>query len=62
MRTAEELRIQAEDCLKLAKRTNEYYARVTLKELAQRLQRDARQAERRERDMAASSKSKARAH
>ena len=52
MRTAEELRTQANDCLDLASRTAEYYARVTLKELAQRLNRDARQAERRERDMA----------
>jgi hypothetical protein len=53
MRTSEELRIQAKDCLQLANGTDEYYAKVTLQELAHSLHREARQAERRERDMAA---------
>lgn len=55
MPTPNELRLQAKECLELANRTNEYYVRVTLKELAQKLHRDARQAERRKRDLATSS-------
>jgi hypothetical protein len=54
MPTARELRAQAKECLELAERTNEYYVKVTLKELAQKLGRDAHQAERRKRDLATS--------
>jgi len=50
MPTSTELRIQAS--LELANRANEYYAKTTLQELAQRLNREARQAERRQRDLA----------
>jgi hypothetical protein len=55
MRTAQELRSQARDCLELAARASDDVARISLRELAQRLNRDARQAERRERDFAACS-------
>jgi hypothetical protein len=54
MRAASELKFQAKECLKLADRTNDYYARTVLIELAQRLNREARQAERRNRDLALS--------
>ncbi len=50
MPTARELRLQAKECLELSKSTNEYYVRVALAELARRLNREARQAERRERE------------
>jgi hypothetical protein len=56
MPTSMELRVQAQECLELANRTNEYYAKVSLKELAHKLNHDARQAERRQRDMASISK------
>jgi hypothetical protein len=52
MLTAKELRLQAKNCLEQADKTNEAYAKEALKSLAQRLNRDARQAERRERDLA----------
>jgi hypothetical protein len=55
-----ELRVQAKECPELANRTNEYYAKVALKELARKLHRDARQAERRQRDLASFSKRQAR--
>ena len=51
MATAKELRLQARECLDRSKATNEYYVRVALAELARRLAREARQAERRERDL-----------
>ena len=50
MPTTKELRLQAKECLELAKATNQYYVRIALTELAQKLNREARQAERRERD------------
>jgi F0F1-type ATP synthase membrane subunit b/b' len=50
MPTTQELRAQAKQCLELANRTSELYAKNALKELAQDLNRRARQAERRERD------------
>jgi hypothetical protein len=53
MQTATELRWQAKQCLELANATNEFYAKSALKELAQIFCRDAHQAERRERDLAA---------
>jgi hypothetical protein len=52
MQTATELRLQATQYLELANTTNEFYARTVLAELAHKLRRDARQAERRERDLA----------
>jgi hypothetical protein len=52
MRTPNELKFQAKECLELADRTNDHYARTVLIELAQRLHREARQAARRERDLA----------
>jgi hypothetical protein len=60
MPTPTELRVQAKECLELANKTNEHYAKVALKELSHKLHRDARQAERRERDMASFSKLQAR--
>ena len=53
MRTAKELRVQANECLELANRTSDLFAKEALKELAQSLNRQARQAERREHDLAA---------
>jgi hypothetical protein len=53
MRTARELRVQANECLELANRTSDLFAKETLKELAHGLNRKARQTERRERDLAA---------
>jgi hypothetical protein len=50
MPTVQELRAQAKQCLQLADRTSEFYAKNALKELAQALNRRARQAKRRERD------------
>ena len=50
MPTTKELRLQAQECLELAKATNQFYVRTALTELAQKLNREARQAERRERD------------
>jgi hypothetical protein len=47
MLTPKELRYWAKECLELANRTNEHYVKVSLKELAQKLHRDASQAERR---------------
>jgi hypothetical protein len=44
--------VQAKDCLELARNATDYYAKVVLKELAQKLQHDAHQAERRKRDLA----------
>ena len=52
MPTSNELRVQAKDCLELARNATDYYAKVALKELAQKLQHDAHQAERRKRDLA----------
>jgi hypothetical protein len=45
MPTPKELRLQAKECLELADKANEYYVRTALKELAQKLQREARRAE-----------------
>jgi hypothetical protein len=59
MPTTRELRAQAHDCLELANRTNEFFAKEALRELAQKLNRQARQVERRERDMGAQSKKQA---
>ena len=50
MPTVQQLRTQAKQCLELANRTNELYAKNALKELAQNLNRQARQAEHRDRD------------
>ena len=50
MPTTKELRLQAQECLELAKATNHFYVRTALTELAQKFNREARQAERRERD------------
>jgi hypothetical protein len=47
--------LKAKECLELANRTNEYHVKVSLKELAQKLNRDARKAERGKRDLAISS-------
>ena len=47
MPTPKELRLQAEEFLELADKANEFYVRTALKELAQKLHRDARKAERR---------------
>ena len=52
MPTPNELRVQAKECLELASRTSEHHAKVALTELAHKFHRDARQAERRERDLA----------
>jgi hypothetical protein len=52
MPTPMELRSQAQDCLELANRTEEHYAKSALQELARDLNRRARQTERRERDRA----------
>jgi len=53
MPTAKEYREQAKECMALANTASEFYARAALTELARKLSRDARQAERREGDMAA---------
>jgi hypothetical protein len=53
MPTAKELRVQAKECLELADTASEFYVRTALKDLAQKLSREARQTERRERDMGA---------
>jgi len=50
MPTVQQLRTQAKQCLELANRTNDLYAKNALKELAQNLNRQARQAEHRDRD------------
>ena len=52
MPTPKELRVQAKDCLELARNATDYYAQVVLKELAQKLKHDSHQAERRKRDLA----------
>jgi hypothetical protein len=52
--------VQAKDCLELARNATDYYAKVALKELAQKLQHDAHQAERRKRDFATYSNMEAR--
>jgi hypothetical protein len=46
MPTAKELRLQAKECLELARASNEYFVRTALTELARELHRQARQAER----------------
>ena len=51
MPTAKEYRLEAEACLKLAKRADEFYVKDALIELARDYERAAHQAERRERDM-----------
>jgi hypothetical protein len=51
MPTAMELRLQAKECLELAKAANEFYIKDALADLARKLCRDARQAERRSRDL-----------
>jgi hypothetical protein len=53
MPTAKEFRLQAKECLELADTTSEPYAGTALIELARKLNREAHQAERRERDMLA---------
>jgi hypothetical protein len=50
MPTAKELRLQAKECLQLAKAAREFYVRTALTEMARKFNREARQAERRERD------------
>ena len=45
MPTPKELRLHAKECLELADKADEYYVRTALKELAQKLQREARRAE-----------------
>jgi hypothetical protein len=50
MPTAMELRVEAKQCLELATTANDLYVKTALIELAQRLNRDAHQAERRTRD------------
>ena len=50
MPTVQQLRTQAKQCLELANRTNDFDARSALRDLAQALHRQARQAEHRERD------------
>jgi NH3-dependent NAD+ synthetase len=60
MPTSNELRVQAKDCLELARNATDYYAKIVLKELAQKLQHDAHQAERRKRDFATYSNMEAR--
>jgi hypothetical protein len=55
MPTAKEYRVQAKECMALANTTEDFYVRRALTELARKLGRDARQAERREGDMAARS-------
>jgi hypothetical protein len=62
MPTAKEFREQAKECKALASTTNEFYVRTALTELARKLSRDARQAERREGDMAARSNLQAQQH
>ena len=52
MPTATELRSQAKECLQLANRTNEFHVKTALTELARKLNREAHQAERRQRDTA----------
>jgi hypothetical protein len=52
MPTAKELRLQAKDCLELADKVHEYYAKAALTEIARELTRAAHQTERRERDFA----------
>jgi hypothetical protein len=48
-----EYRFQAIECLKLADEAKEFYVKDALIELARKLNRDARQAERRARDFSA---------
>jgi hypothetical protein len=60
MPTPNELRVQAKDCLELARNATDLYAKAALKELAQKLQHDAHQAERRKRDLAIYSNMEAR--
>jgi hypothetical protein len=48
MHTHMELWFQAKQCLELARGTNEYYAKVALRELARKFKRHARRAERRQ--------------
>jgi hypothetical protein len=62
MPTANEYRAQAKECMALANTSEEFYVRTALTELARKLNRDARQAERREGDMAVRSKLQARQH
>ena len=62
MPTAKEYRAQAKECMALANTTKEFYARTALTELARKLNRDARQAERREGDTAARSNLQAQQH
>jgi hypothetical protein len=50
MRTVEELRVRAKQCLELANRASEFDTKNALKELARELSRQAHQAERGERD------------
>jgi hypothetical protein len=52
MPTARELRLQAKECLELADTEHEFYVKAALTDLARRLNRDARQDERRQRDFA----------
>ena len=52
MQTARELRLQAKECLELADTEHEFYVKAALTDLARRLNRDARQDERRQRDFA----------
>jgi hypothetical protein len=62
MPTAREYREQAKECMALANTASEFYVRTALTELARKLSRDARQAERREGDTAAHSNLQARQH
>jgi hypothetical protein len=47
MPTSNELRVQAKDCLDLARDANDFYVKIALKELAQRFQDEAQQIEQR---------------
>jgi hypothetical protein len=52
MATPKELRSQAKECLELAEASSDVYVRDALTDLARHYNRDARQAERRERAIA----------
>jgi len=53
MPTAKEYRARAKECLEMANAAKDRYVRTALRELTLEFNREARQAERRERDMAA---------
>jgi hypothetical protein len=53
MATAKELRLEAKACLELAEKAREHYVKTALIELAEQYSRDARRAERHERELVA---------